>query len=188
MEEEVVKEVPVTEEPKAEEIVIESEPKPGEKTDSAKLLESLQKEREKRRLVEEELKALKTPNGEDIVSDEGKMLHGEIIALKEKLSAKEKQESLSALETQFPALRDKAIEFEEFLAENTGMRIDTAAKAFLIEKDLLPTQPRKGLEKPSGGGRTPIKEGFTAEEVDNLRINNYPEYSKRIRNGTLKIS
>ena len=188
--EEVVNDVPVTEEQKAEEVVTPTEPvKPGEKTDPALLLESLRKEREKRKELEAELarKAQETIVTEPI-SDEGKYLASKIQSLEQKLAAKEEDAKLQSLQSTYPVLKDKIIEFENFRSDpsNAGMRLETAAKAFLAENDLLvqPT-PRKGLEKDTGGARTVPKTGMTPEEIDELRVNNYREYAKRLRNGTL---
>jgi len=191
---EVVNEVPVTEEPIPAEVVIEAapvEPKPGEKTDPALLLESLQKERAKRKEAEDALEAERLRNQQqpEVVSDEGKILLERLQGLEKIVLTREQNTQLAALEAEHPALRDKGDEFEQFRAENPGMKLETAAKAFLIEKDLYVTpQPRKGLEQAQGGGRTPVQQdGLSAEEADQLRVNNYPEYVKRIKSGTLKI-
>lgn len=193
---EVVKEVPVTEELAPAEVVIEAAPgvpKPGEKTDPALLLESLKEERQKRKAAEDALQALKdnpaAPSGE-VFSEEGKVLLGQISDLKKVISSREEKDQLAAVQAQFAPLKDKEAEFEQFRADNPGMKIETAAKSFLIENDLFEVpKPRKGLEKPSGGGRTPVQvDGMmTAQEADDLRVNNYNEYARRIKAGTLKI-
>jgi hypothetical protein len=90
----------------------------------------------------------------------------------------------------YPILKDAWNDFESFRAdpENQGMSITTAAKAFLIEKDLLTETKRKGLEKNTGGGKRAVPStGTTAEEVKNLRDNNYREYTKRLMRGDIKI-
>lgn len=187
----VNQEVPVSEEPKAEEVVTNSEPKPGEKTDSALLLKSLQEERERRRIAEE---ALAQKNSELVVtepiSDEGKFLKSQIDELKEKLSAKEKVEELLRLQSSFPALKDKSAEFEAFRSnpDNAGMKLETAAKAFLLENDLLasPTS-RKGLEKDTGGTRAFPKSELTADEVRDLRVNDYRRYVRLLAEGKIKL-
>lgn len=192
--EEVVNEIEVvaTEPPAAAPVVTEVEPKPGDKTEPNLLLKSLQEERAERKRLEAELEALKQnptePQG-DVFSEEGKLLKGEIAKLEAKIAASETAKKLESVQQTYPALLDKQNEFDEFLELNPGMKIETAAKAFLVENDLLETpKPRKGLENASGGGRTPVvSEGMSAEEIDNLRNNNYREYSKRLRAGTLKI-
>lgn len=185
-------EIPVSEESKPEEVVTTPEPvKPGEKTDSALLLKSLQEERERRRIAEE---ALAQKNSELVVtepiSDEGKFLKSQIDELKEKLSAKEKAEELLRLQSSFPALKDKGAEFEAFRSnpDNAGMKLETAAKAFLLENDLL-TSPtsRKGLEKDTGGARVVPKTELTADEVRDLRVNDYRRYVRLLAEGKIKL-
>lgn len=194
MEEPIVNEDPVIEDPITEEVVTPEvtpvEPKAGEKTDSALLLQSLQKEREKRKTLEAELQALKTQSETEVFSDEGKVLDSKISQLQAEIQAGKEEKLMSGVQSTYPVLKDKSEEFEQFRADNPGMRIETAAKAFLIENDLLDTpKPRKGLESASGGGRVPVQEAGTlsAEEADELRVSNYREYAKRLRNGTLKI-
>jgi hypothetical protein len=185
---------PLSTEQAPAEVVTEAAPvvsKPGEKTDPALLLESLRKEREEKKRLREELEAERTKNQQppEVFSDEGKTLLTKISSLESKLAEREQNEVRKSLQTQYPALSDKAMEFEQYLQDNPGMRIDTAAKAFLTENDLLETpKPRRGLETPSGGGRTaPQPDGLTASEVDDLRNNNYREYVRRLKAGTLKI-
>lgn len=185
----IVNEESVIETPIVEEVVTEPKPQPGDKTESALLLKSLQEEREKRRILESELEEAKRnvqPQG-DVFSDEGKVLDGKIAKLEAELKAEKEAKRLSTLHATYPALKDKQDEFTQYLEDNQGMGMEIAAKAFLIEKDLYETpKARKGLESASGGGRTPVQTGMTAEEIDNLRVNNYNEYARRIRLGTLK--
>ena len=197
-EETIVKEEPVIEAPETTEEVTEVV-LPGAKTESAMLLESLKEEREKRREearlrleAETELQRLKSAPEVvgDVFSDEGKALQAQILALQGKLATTETETKLAALQTKFPALKDKEEEFKDYLLnpENSGMRVETAAKAFLTENNLLNTPTtRKGLERDTSGGRVPVKSGFTPDEIDDLRVNNYQEYRKRIKDGTLKM-
>lgn len=171
---------------------------PGSKTDSSLLLESLQEEREKRRILEEEKKLLEqklvekenssTFSDEEIYSDEGKILKGQISNLKSELSEVKTELTKERLISTNPIFKEKWEEFEEFRSnpENKGMNMRTAAKAFLVENGLLePT--RKGLEKPTGGQRTPISSGMTADEVKTLRQTNYTKYKEMIQKGLIKI-
>ena len=89
-----------------------------------------------------------------------------------------------------PLLKDKMEDFEEFCADpdNKGMSMKTAAKAFLVENGLFGApKPRKGLEKPTGGDKTPKSPGMTAEEAANLRKTNFREWQNRLMKGELKI-
>lgn len=196
MPEPIVNEEPVIEVPKPETVVTEPAPKPGEKTDPALLLEALHKEREEkkeeRRLrlaAEEALLARNTPENTVVeFSDEGKILLDKIASLEKKSSSRDEKDRLNAVQSVFPALKDKFQEFEDFRnnPENAGMQIETAAKAFLVENDLLEKpQTRKGLERETGGTREPVKQGRTPEEVDELRTTNYRQYVKELKAGTL---
>lgn len=168
--------------------VTNTAPQPGEKTDPALLLKSLQEERDEKRrerelrlAAEERLRALETAPEPDVYSDEGQALKSQLKSLEDKIALKE-------LADKFPQLKDKAPEFEDYRTNpaNAGMSIETAAKAFLVERDLLvKAEPRKGLETDTGGGRAPVKTGMTEEEKATLRTTNFREYSKRLKNGTL---
>lgn len=165
-------------------------PAPGSQTDPALLLKSLQEEREKRRIAEEALARATAPGADEVFSDEGKVLLNKITQLESVITTKESKELLSTLQTTYPALADKASEFDNFRNDpaNAGMKLETAAKAFLAENGLLGTPTRKGLEQPSGGGRTAPPTGqMTPAELDDLRINNYRKYSDMIRKGQIKI-
>lgn len=172
------------------EVVTEIVPKPGEKTDSALLLESLQKERDKRRDLEKELETFKAQQQtEEVVSDEGKVLLKKIADLETKLSSDEKQKMWQNIQEKYPTLKDKTAEFAQYQSENSGMSVETAAKAFLVENDLLETpKPRKGLERTSGGGRVAPKEGIDMAAIEDLRINNYRKYSDMVRKGQIKFN
>lgn len=182
----IVNEEPVIEAPPVEEAPADPTPLPGEKTEPVLLLESLQKEREKRRELELQLENLKNQPAGDVYSDEGKLLKSEIDRLARELENRDRKDTLSQLTARFPALKDKASEFDEFLEENKGMKLETAAKAFLVERNLFETpSQRKGLERDTGGGRVPARTGRTAEEVSELRKTNYRQYEKELRAGTL---
>lgn len=172
------------------EVVIETVPQPGEKTDSALLLKSLQEERDKRRDAEKELETFRSQQQtEEVVSDEGKVLLKKISDLENKLSDGEKQKMFQNIQDKFPALKDKTAEFSDYQSANPGMSVETAAKAFLVENDLLETpKPRKGLEKPAGGGRTVPQVGLDMAAIEDLRVNNYRKYSDMVRKGQIKFN
>lgn len=183
----IVNEEPVIEAPTAEETVVEPAPLPGEKTESVKLLESLQKEREKRRELETELENLRNqPTADAYSSDEARLLKAEIDRIARELESNKQNDQLKSLQTSYPALKDKGSEFQEYLENNKGMRLEVAAKAFLVENNLFenPT-PRKGLERETGGTRVQPKQGRTEEEVAELRKTNYRKYEQELRKGTL---
>lgn len=180
---------------KQDEPVIETQTQPGEKTDPALLLKSLQEEREKRRLAEEEARVAKeeaelakaqaTP---DVFSDEGLALKKQIDALANQLSKRDEQDVLQSIESKFPALKDKRSEFEQYRQDNPGMKLETASKAFLIENDLMEQpKPRKGLETPSGGGRAPVSTDLSSEEIKKIRETNSRQYIKLVKEGKIKV-
>lgn len=170
----------------------------GSKTDSELLLKSLQEEREKRRMdaerfkmLEEEIETLKTSavsEEAEAFSDEGKVLESKINSLKSELSEIKQDFVKKELIITHPILREKWEEFEEFRTnpENKGMNMKTAAKAFLIENEVL-EKPRLGLEKPTGGSRTPSVSGMTADEIKNLRQTNFKRYQQLLREGKLEL-
>lgn len=187
----IVNEAEVIDQQEVAKVVTEVKPQPGEKTDSALLLESLHKERDKRRQLEAELAAARqnAPHEEVAFSDEGRNILKVVDSVKTELETTRKELAMRDVFAVNPVLKDKREEFDAFLSENPGMRLETAAKAFIVENDLVekPVQ-RKGLEPVSGGGRTPVKTGLSPDEADNLRVTNYREYAKRIRNGTLNTN
>ena len=186
---------PVSEDPKPQvqepEKVIEPA---GSKTDSNLLLKSLQEEREKRRILEEEKKLLEekvstliTPTEEELYSDEGKALGKKISILEEKLISIEEEKNLAVLFNQFPLLKEKTEEFKQFRqSEHPRAKLESVAKLYLAENGLLePT--RKGLEKSTGGTRTPLTSGMTTEDVATLRKTNFKKYQQLLMEGKLKF-
>ena len=169
--EETVEETPVTPEV------------PGSKTESSLLLKSLQEEREKRRELEEELNAIRS--SEDLSDDEVRV---QLQRVQAQLHAITEDKALTDLQGKFPALKDKTEEFNEYKKDFPESKLEAAAKAFLAEKGLLQSaEPRKGLEKPSGGGRTAPSQGLSPDDIKDLRENNYRKYSQLLREGKIKV-
>jgi len=170
------------------ETVVETTPpqvKAGDKTEPNLLLESLQKERAKRKELEELLAKQKSPDIE-VFSDEGKALQSRIQKLETQLTAANEEKILSSVQTQYPALKDKMTEFEEYRQNYPNANIESVAKLFLVENDLLqPKTSPKGLEKGSTGPRTIPKSGMTSEDVKDLRNKDYKKYSEMLMSGKL---
>ena len=123
---------------------------------------------------------------DDVYSDEGKLLRGEISTLASELKSIKQKEERREVESEFSVLKDKKEDFDAFLEddENKRLSIKKAAKLFLAEKGLLEVQvDRKGLEKPTSGGQTPPDPTKSEEELEHLRKTNYREYEKLIRAG-----
>lgn len=164
---------------------------PGAKTPSELLLKSLQEEREKRRIAEEELQrlqALSTPSEpEEVYSDEGKLLKKKLDQALEQIGSITEERELEKVYNQFPLLREKASDFVEYRkAEHPRAKLESVAKLYLAENGLLDT-PRKGLEKPTGGTRAPLTSGMTAEDVKTLRETNFRKYSEMLEKGQITI-
>jgi len=172
-----------------EEVLEEASPAPGSKTDPALLLRSLKEEREKRRLAEEKARELEetiSSSETEVYSDEGKALLKEIHSLKSELSEIKGDSTKKDVLIAYPELKDKWTEFEEYRQdpENKGMSLKTSAKAFLVENGIF-VKPRKGLEKPTGGDKSPKPTGMTAKDVESLRKNNYRKYLDMLRKGEI---
>jgi len=196
----VVNQEPLTEAPISEDVKTqEPEVKPteevkpkaqaGDKTDPNLLLKSLQGEREKRRLLEEELETLKSSalSEDEVFSDEGKALKKQITALTEKINSIEEDKNLQAVYSQYPVLREKSEDFDTFRAEYPRTKLGNVAKLYLAENGLLePT--RKGLEKTTGGPRIPMTSGMTADDVKKLRETNFKKYQDMLSKGLIKIA
>lgn len=153
--------------------------------------QALEEERRMRKEAEEEaerLKNLAPSENSDVFSDEGRALKGEISVLNQKLSDIERKEARREVENEFPVIKDKKDEFNEFLEdeENKRLSIKKAAKLFLAEKGLLnpETPERKGLETPTSGGKKP-EPGLSDEEKENIRKTDYRKYEQLIREGKI---
>lgn len=153
---------------------------PGSKTDPSLLLKSLQEERQKVKILEEQLLTKTNTDEEEVFSDEGKLLQQQIKVVEEKILLKD-------LSEKFPALKDKASEFKDYRNQYPGVELEKLAKLFLVENDLNEVEPRKGLEKQTGGMRTPQKQGMTVEEVADLRKNNFKKYLQLAREGKINF-
>ena len=191
---EPVTEAPVSEDVKTQEPEVETTeevtPKvqAGDKTDPNLLLKSLQDEREKRRLLEEELEQLKSSalSEDEVFSDEGKALKKQITTLTEKINSIEEDKNLQAVYAQYPVLKEKSEEFNTFRAEYPRTKLENVAKLYLAENGLL-EPARKGLEKTTGGPRIPPTSGMTAEDVKTLRETNFKKYQEMLSKGQIKI-
>jgi len=108
--------------------------------------------------------------------------------LKEKISAVEAELMQAKLVKKYPQLEDTWDDFTKYHEEdeNQGMKLETAAKAFLVDKDLLGAK-RKGLEKPSGGNKTPQPSGMSIEDIETIRKNDGPKYRDMLKKGQIKF-
>lgn len=113
----------------------------------------------------------------------------EVGKLKDDVSELKAELGKSKVLERYPDLKDLWNEFEEFRAdpENKGMNLNTAAKAFRVEKGLLEPR-REGLEKTTGGKPVSVSSGMSVEEVTKLRNTDYKKYREMIKKGQIKIS
>lgn len=160
---------------------------PGDKTESALLLESLKEERAKRRELEDKLNNLNTTNlSDEVYSDEGKLLNDKISSLEAKLEQLEEDKIIVQVHSKFPVLKEHSVEFDEFRKDYPRHKMENVAKLFLTEKGLLES-PRKGLENPTGGQRGPAEPQMTKEEVKNLRETNFKLYKEKLNKGLIRV-
>lgn len=165
----------------------------GDKTPPNLLLKSLQEERAKVKALEVEIENIKsTFSAEEIFSDEGKALKGYISKLQDKISVLSDEAVKRDLLSEHPVLKEAWTDFEEFRnhPDNAGMKLKTAAKAFLNEKGLLETdiKTRPALERSTGGPKTAPSDGtMTADDVKNMRLNNPKKYFEMVKKGQVKI-
>ena len=144
--------------------------------------QALEEERAKRKELEEQIKntsaTLEEPD-EDVYSDEGKVLKGEIKALNERIRAGERKEARREAEASFPVLREKREDFDAFLEDEENKRLSV--------QNLLASEPpvREGLEKPSGGGQSPPEPKFSNEEIAHLMKTDWKKYEKLLRSGEI---
>lgn len=126
----------------------------------------------------------------DEFTDPNEKVLTQLADLNAKFSQLEEEKQMATILQKYPALKDKSVEFDTYRLEYPASKLETVAKLFLAENDLLTEAPkRKGLEKAGGGQRvTPPTGKMTADDAKRLRENNYSEYMKRVRAGTMEIS
>lgn len=97
---------------------------------------------------------------------------------------------------EWKAINDHADEFKEFAykQENLTVPLETLAASFLYTKGLAtkPAAPKptpKGVEPGSGGGKTgkTDTDGYTAEEMSQIRKTDPKRYAQLARDGKLNI-
>lgn len=186
--EELVKEEDV----KTEEAEAQEEQKP-EIPEGYVRHEALVEERSKRRELERKIKELEETQSSDqlddeVYSDEAKALKKEVDSLKQELGTFKTNSELETLRKKYPVIEDKSEEFDEFRGEYHNVSLDKVARLFALEYDpnAGETLKRKGLEKPTGGSKKPVKSGWSAEDVKRLRENEYRKYMQMIKDGKLK--
>lgn len=128
---------------------------------------------------------------DDFLSDEGKLLKEKINKLEQQLTLRTKQDEESRIFTLYPQLKEKRDEFQEFLddPDNGGLKIDKAAKLFLLEKGLLETPSKRiGLERGTGGSKTGNPSTLSQDDIRRLRENQPRRYQQMLRDGRIDPS
>jgi vacuolar-type H+-ATPase subunit I/STV1 len=167
-------------------VVVTPEVPKGSKTPSENLLAALEQERQKRRELEAQLLEVTTSQPlQETYSDEGKLLERQISSLKNELEAIKEDKTVDALQVQYPELKELSQEFNSYRSDFPSSKIESVAKLFLSEKGLL-DKPRKGLEKTTGGQVAPT-DGFTADEVMDMRKNNHRKYLDYLMSGKIRL-
>lgn len=163
-------------------------PPVGSKTPEENLYAALAEERRKSKLLEDKLNSMTTEVSEpEVVSDEAQILKRQIDTLSGKINQMEDDKALDKLLVQYPVLKENLDKFAEFrLAEHPRAKIESVAKIYLAENGLLEGR-RAGLENPTGGTRAPVSQGMTADDVANLRKNNFKKYQELLSKGLIKI-
>lgn len=139
-------------------------------------------------LEKEKLEAKLASSGEDIYGDTDDELKSQIADLNAKLLSMEEERQKDAVLGKYPILKDKYEEFDTYREENKGMSYETAAKAYLVENDLMGQKQRKGLEKAGGGKRTAPSSGkLSADDAARLRSTDFEGYRKALKEGRIEI-
>lgn len=133
--------------------------------------------------LKEKLALLKGDSEDDPDDDKYNTLSQQIAQLQQ-------EKELDKVLVQYPVLGEKLEEFDSYRAENPGMPLNTAAKAFMVEKDLLGEKPKRaGLEKARGGQRTPPSSNkMSSEDVKRLRENDFRKYRQLVTEGKIQIA
>lgn len=162
----------------------------GSKTSQENLYAALAEERRMRKEAEEKINKLSSTtelSEPEVISDEAKILKSHIDTLSAKISQLEEEKAFEKLLVQMPELKDHVEKFKEFReTEHPRAKLESAAKIFLAENGLLESR-RVGLENPTGGGHAPVSQGMTADDIANLRKNNWKKYQDLLSKGLLKI-
>jgi hypothetical protein len=86
----------------------------------------------------------------------------------------------------YPSLKDIRPEFDEYRKKYPLVELESIARLFLSENGML-NQKRKGLERPTGGDKTPVVSGMTSQEAESLRKNSGKKYRDMLKKGQIKI-
>lgn len=173
----------VSEDTKTQEVqeseVKEDEPKKPEQTQPPKgyvPYADLKKERERRKKAESELETLQSSEPE--VEPEPSPVEDS------DLQRKVKELELDNKLSKHPDLDDKRDEVEEFIEDHPNYTLDDAIDLFKVRTGISDKPEPVGLESPNGGSKE-VPTGYTAEEIEEMRKNDYRKYQKLLLAGKL---
>lgn len=158
---------------------------------SSQNFERAKKAEEEKKLLQSKIQELESQLiPADDFSDPNDVVQTKLAELNAKLNKMEEDKQMESLTAKYPVLTDKLAEFELYRQEYPTAKLESVAKLFLSENDLLNDTPkRKGLEKAGGGQRTAPSNGqMTSDDVKRLRETNFKEYKALLKSGKLKIS
>jgi hypothetical protein len=137
----------------------------------------------------EELEAKLASTDEDDYLETDDKVASQVAELSAQLASMKEQTQLDVIYAKYPVLKDKIEEFDTFKQDYPTDKLETAAKIFLTENDLLTEEaPRKGLEPAKGGNRVPPRGGkMSSEDIQRLRENNWEEYRKKVKSGEISV-
>lgn len=157
---------------------------------SSQNFERAKKAEEEKKLLQEKVQELESQLVTTEYADPDDVVQTKLAELSAKLAKIEQDKQMDSILLKYPVLVDKMTEFEQYKQEYPTTKLESIAKLFLSENDLLTETPkRKGLEKAGGGQRVAPSNGkMTSEDVKRLRETNFKEYKNLLKTGKLNIS
>jgi len=139
-----------------------------------------------------EKKAQQDINNEEHAPSSDTYIDGDtsqIADVRREIQSLKEERQLESIYSEYPDLKDKMQEFDEFKQDYPMDKWKSAAKLFLLENGLLESAPkRKGLEPAGRGTRTkPTSNKMTADDAKRLREENYPKYREMLKAGKIKV-
>ena len=176
------------------EVIEETPAKPATPPKGYVPIQALDEERRHIKLLEEELQKTKSSVSPeqlaevpdwDLMTDNEKWIAKEVIQLKDKTKW---EEDMTRARKAFPALGNKEAEFKEYCYKfPKSVDVEVLARSFLFEpvkeEPVQEIEPKKGLERPTGGSRQAPSSEISLEEIQRIRENQPKVYEKMIRDG-----
>lgn len=177
-----------SEEPESKEVSIETDEEEGSHDElgdlrhkaevSSQNFERAKKAEQEVKELRAQLEAYTEPETKEQVSPK---VEAELAEVKKKLAETE-------LKEEFPQLKAVWDDFKQYRTEgeNAELSDKAVAKLFLVDKGLLEGK-RKGLEKQTGGTKTPYAGGMSVEKLADIRKNDHKKYRDMLKKGQIKF-